>query len=68
MKEWSDVCFLISDKMGSKRRSSDIISLLVSIYGSKDIFINEYRDVLADRLLHQHNYNTARSAFFIPVT
>lgn len=55
---------LISDKMGSKRRSSDIISLLVSIYGSKDIFINEYRDVLADRLLHQHNYNTARSALF----
>lgn len=52
--------------MGSKRRSSDIISLLVSIYGSKDIFINEYRDVLADRLLHQHNYNTARSAFSSP--
>lgn len=49
--------------MGSKRRSSDIISLLVSIYGSKDIFINEYRDVLADRLLHQHNYNTARWGF-----
>lgn len=52
-------CF-ISDKMGSKRRSSDIISLLVSIYGSKDIFIDEYRAVLADRLLHQLNYNTAR--------
>ena len=49
-----------SDKMGSKRRSSDIISLLVSIYGSKDIFIDEYRAVLADRLLHQLNYNTAR--------
>lgn len=48
------------DKMGSKRRSSDIISLLVSIYGSKDIFIDEYRAVLADRLLHQLNYNTAR--------
>lgn len=47
--------------MGSKRRSSDIISLLVSIYGSKDIFIDEYRAVLADRLLHQLNYNTARS-------
>lgn len=51
---------LLSDKMGSKRRSSDIISLLVSIYGSKDIFIDEYRAVLADRLLHQLNYNTAR--------
>lgn len=46
--------------MGSKRRSSDIISLLVSIYGSKDIFIDEYRAVLADRLLHQLNYNTGR--------
>lgn len=49
--------------MGSKRRSSDIISLLVSIYGSKDIFIDEYRAVLADRLLHQLNYNTARYSF-----
>lgn len=47
--------------MGSKRRSSDIISLLVSIYGSKDIFIDEYKAVLADRLLQQLNYNTARS-------
>lgn len=46
--------------MGSKRRSSDIISLLVSIYGSKEIFIDEYRGVLADRLLQQLNYNTAR--------
>ncbi|XP_049600328.1 anaphase-promoting complex subunit 2 [Syngnathus scovelli] len=50
----------VADMSGSKRRSSDIISLLVSIYGSKDIFINEYRTVLADRLLHQLNYNTAR--------
>ncbi|XP_060537685.1 LOW QUALITY PROTEIN: anaphase-promoting complex subunit 2-like, partial [Pantherophis guttatus] len=39
-------------KSSSKRRSSDIISLLVSIYGSKDLFINEYRTLLADRLLH----------------
>ncbi|XP_061761729.1 anaphase-promoting complex subunit 2 [Nerophis ophidion] len=50
----------VADKSGPKRRSSDIISLLVSIYGSKDIFINEYRTVLADRLLQQLNYNTAR--------
>lgn len=55
--------FFFPDKMGSKRRSSDIISLLVSIYGSKDIFIDEYRAVLADRLLHQLNYNTARYNF-----
>lgn len=40
-------------KSSSKRRSMDIISLLVSIYGSKDLSINEYRSLLADRLLHQ---------------
>lgn len=49
-------------KSSSKRRSSDIISLLVSIYGSKDLFINEYRTLLADRLLHQFNYSAERSA------
>ncbi|KAM3597186.1 uncharacterized protein V6R79_001101 [Siganus canaliculatus] len=60
-EDWTpDPTDAVPDKMGSKRRSSDIISLLVSIYGSKDIFINEYRTVLADRLLHQLNYNTAR--------
>ncbi|KAM9843497.1 anaphase-promoting complex subunit 2 [Aulostomus maculatus] len=60
-EDWSpDPTDAVPDKTGSKRRSSDIISLLVSIYGSKDIFIDEYRAVLADRLLHQLNYNTAR--------
>ncbi|XP_030062053.1 anaphase-promoting complex subunit 2 [Microcaecilia unicolor] len=47
-------------KSSSKRRSSDIISLLVSIYGSKELFINEYRTLLADRLLHQFNYSSER--------
>ncbi|XP_056144317.1 anaphase-promoting complex subunit 2 [Lampris incognitus] len=60
-EEWMpDPTDAVTDKTGSKRRSSDIISLLVSIYGSKEIFIDEYRTVLADRLLHQLNYNTAR--------
>ncbi|KAM4717560.1 LOW QUALITY PROTEIN: anaphase-promoting complex subunit 2 [Anableps anableps] len=60
-EDWApDPTDAVPDKLGSKRRSSDIISLLVSIYGSKDIFIDEYRAVLADRLLHQLNYNTAR--------
>lgn len=60
-EDWTpDPTDALTDKTGSKRRSSDIISLLVSIYGSKEIFVNEYKTVLADRLLHQLNYNTAR--------
>lgn len=34
-----------------KRRMGDITSLLMNIYGSKEIFVNEYRSLLAERLL-----------------
>ena len=33
------------------RRSSDIISMLVNIYGSKELFVEEYRYLLSNRLL-----------------
>ncbi|XP_012279074.1 anaphase-promoting complex subunit 2 [Orussus abietinus] len=44
----------------SQRRMSDIISMLVNVYGSQDLFVNEYRTLLADRLLSQLNYHTER--------
>ncbi|XP_046467554.1 anaphase-promoting complex subunit 2 [Neodiprion pinetum] len=44
----------------SQRRVSDIISMLVNVYGSQDLFVNEYRTLLADRLLSQLNYHTER--------
>jgi len=40
---------------GLRSKSSygmDIIALLVSIYGSMDVFVSEYRSLLAQRLLH----------------
>lgn len=43
-----------------RRRVSDIISMLVNVYGSQDLFVNEYRTLLADRLLSQLNYQTER--------
>ena len=47
---------------GSKiRRSrSDIISMLVNIYGSKELFVNEYRSLLSNRLLSQFSYETEK--------
>ncbi|XP_014299608.2 anaphase-promoting complex subunit 2 [Microplitis demolitor] len=44
----------------TQRRMSDIISMLVNVYGSQDLFVNEYRTQLADRLLSQLNYHTER--------
>ncbi|CAD7078540.1 unnamed protein product [Hermetia illucens] len=38
-------------------RSADIISMVVDIYGSKELFVNEYRNLLADRLLVQLDFN-----------
>lgn len=37
-------------------RTADIISMVVDIYGSKDLFVSEYRNLLADRLLTQLDF------------
>ena len=47
------------------RRSADIISMLVNIYGSKEVFVNEYRTLLADRILTHYNYDTARELRYL---
>ncbi|VVC94836.1 unnamed protein product [Leptidea sinapis] len=44
----------------SNRKTSDIISMLVNVYGSKELFVNEYRTLLADRLLAQGVINTEK--------
>jgi hypothetical protein len=33
------------------RESTDVFNMLVSIYGSKDLFVKEYQNLLAERLL-----------------
>jgi hypothetical protein len=44
----------------------DVLALLVSIYGSTDLFVNEYRSLLADKLLNNLCYNIVYvlSAYF----
>mmetsp|Transcript_24059 Transcript_24059/g.66682 ORF Transcript_24059/g.66682 Transcript_24059/m.66682 type:complete len:771 (+) Transcript_24059:105-2417(+) len=43
---------------GTKGNSGDILSMLVSIYGSKDLFVNEFRLMLADKLLANLAFDT----------
>ncbi|XP_022094921.1 anaphase-promoting complex subunit 2-like [Acanthaster planci] len=47
------------------RKASDIISMLVNIYGSRELFVNEYRGLLADRILTGFNYDTARELRYL---
>jgi anaphase-promoting complex subunit 2 len=34
--------------------------MLVGIYGSKELFVNEYRVMLAEKLLNKSDYDTDR--------
>jgi anaphase-promoting complex subunit 2 len=43
---------------GVKDGGGDILAMLVSIYGSKDLFVNEFRLMLADKLLANETFNT----------
>ena len=45
------------DFPGTGSHDKDILALLVSIYGSTDLFVSEYRSILADRLLANSDYN-----------
>lgn len=41
---------------GEKGRGLDILALLISIYGSTDLFVKDYRTVLADKLISNLSY------------
>ncbi|GAB0094550.1 Anaphase-promoting complex subunit 2 [Sergentomyia squamirostris] len=45
---------------GKPNRSADIISMVVDIYGSKEVFVNEYKNLLAERLLTQLDLTSDR--------
>ena len=59
------ICVFAVKSASSVRRSADIISMLVNIYGSKEVFVNEYRTLLADRILTHYNYDTARELRYL---
>ena len=45
-------------KTSQSRLSEDLLSMLVSIYGSKEVFVTEYRLMLADKLLRLDDFDT----------
>lgn len=59
------VFFRYADKNSSTRRTTDIISMLVNVYGSKELFVNEYRTLLADRLLTSLTCDTEKEIRYL---
>ena len=44
----------------NENNQGDILSMLVGIYGSKELFVDEYRSLLADKLITNLSYETDR--------
>lgn len=44
-------------KGGQYRRKVDILGMIVGIIGSKDQLVNEYRVMLAEKLLNKFDYD-----------
>ncbi|KAJ2721292.1 Anaphase-promoting complex subunit 2 [Coemansia sp. Benny D115] len=44
----------------AQRRDADVLSLLVSIYDSKDVFVQEFETHLTQQLLQRTDYNAVR--------
>mmetsp|Transcript_48544 Transcript_48544/g.92867 ORF Transcript_48544/g.92867 Transcript_48544/m.92867 type:complete len:570 (+) Transcript_48544:271-1980(+) len=42
------------------RSVTDILSMLIAVYGSKELLVNEYRALLAERLLAKDDYHIER--------
>lgn len=64
--EWNPDPVDADPKVNSNdRRANDIISMLVNVYGSKELFVNEYRTLLADRLLAQSVINTEKEIRYL---
>ena len=57
--------FFILDFSSKGQRMADIISMLVNIYGSKDLFVSEYRALLADRILTNFSYDVSNERRYL---
>ncbi|EFJ49123.1 hypothetical protein VOLCADRAFT_80889 [Volvox carteri f. nagariensis] len=40
--------------------AADVVSMLTGVFGSPEVFINEYRNLLCGQLLYRSDYDTAR--------
>ena len=46
------------------RQTADVFNMLVSVYGSKELFVKEYRQILAERLIKAWNRDVRLDAEF----
>jgi anaphase-promoting complex subunit 2 len=60
MLQWTPDPVQADPSRSLARRTNDVLSILVNIYGSKALFVTEFRSMLADKLLTASDYETDR--------
>lgn len=65
-EEWQpDPIDANKDPSSKSERTADIINILVNIYGSKEKFVQQYRHLLADRILSNFDYNVVNERRYL---
>lgn len=54
-----------TDLSSKSQRTADIINILVNIYGSQDMFVSQYRILLADRILTNFSYDVTNERRYL---
>eukprot|EP00949_MAST-11_sp_MAST-11-sp1_P003252 g3252.t1 len=55
--QWDPDPIEAQPRASSSRRTKDVLSILVQIYGSKELFVTEFRKMLAERLLKKEAFD-----------
>ena len=65
-EDWTPDPIDAKTELSSKsQRTADIINILVNIYGSKDMFVSQYRILLADRILTNFSYEVVNERRYL---
>jgi hypothetical protein len=61
VQEWMPEAVDAEPRRVARSKSvTDILSMLIAIYGSKELLVDEYRTLLSERLLQKAEYDTER--------
>jgi anaphase-promoting complex subunit 2 len=58
--EWKPMPMELDPSTASRsKKSADIVSMLISIYPTRDVFVKEYQKILADKLIASKDYDVS---------
>lgn len=60
MQTWEPAPIEFAPQMDSQPSNKDVISMLTDIYGTKEMFVKAYRNMLSERLIQKKDFDCSR--------